>query len=209
MTEKTAAIILAGGENKRLGQPKALLRFGDKLIVEIMVEKLQEYFSEIIIVTDLPDPLRHLPVILTGDVFTSYRKSSLRGLHAGLERSTGTHNFVIACDMPFVNILLIEYMHSMIPGYDAVIPRVGEYVQPLHAFYHKRSIATIEKHLLAGKFKVAELYFHLNIRYIEEEKILEVDPEQKAFFNINTDVAFKTARQIYFEEEQTRKILGG
>ena len=37
MTEKRTAIILAGGESKRFGQPKALLRFGDKLIIEIII----------------------------------------------------------------------------------------------------------------------------------------------------------------------------
>lgn len=209
MTEKRTAIILAGGESKRFGQPKALLRFGDKLIIEIIIEKLQEFFPEIIIVTDHPDPLRHLPVILTGDILTDCNKSSLRGLHAGLKTSSGAYNFVIACDMPFVNLLLIKYMHSIIPECDAVIPRVGEYVQPLYAFYLKEYVGTIEKHLLAGKFKIIELYRNLKIRYIEKEEIQRIDPDQKAFFNINTDVDFEIARQIYLQEKQTKSVLGG
>lgn len=209
MTENRTAIILAGGESKRFGEPKALLKFDDKLIVEIIVNKLQEFFSEIIIVTDDTEPLRHLPVILTEDILADCKKSSLRGLHAGLKTSTSAYNFVIACDMPFVNLLLIKYMHSIIPECDAVIPRVGEYLQPLYAFYHKECVDTIEKCLLAGKFKIIDLYRILKIRYIEKEDIQRIDPEQKAFFNINTDVDFEIARKMFLQEKQAKSVWGG
>ncbi len=192
-----SAVILAGGDSKRFGYPKAFLKLGNKMIIELIINRLSGHFAEIIVVTDQPAPLSHLPVKITGDIITKCAKSSLRGLHAGLSASSNQDNFVLACDMPFIKMDLIRYMHSHLTGYDAVIPRLGSYLQPLHAFYDKSCVNSIEKNLQEGKYKISELYGVLKIEYIDREIINFYDPEQIAFFNVNNYDDYIKARDIY------------
>lgn len=201
------AIILAGGDSKRLGYPKALLKIGNKTVIEIIVDKMKEQFKEVIIVTDQPETVKHLPVTITGDIIADGGKSSLRGLHAGLSKSGNFGNFVIACDMPFVNNALAAYMHAYLPDYDAVVPRIGKYVQPLYACYRKECVHHIEKNLVSGRFKVSELYRDLHIKYIDKAEIDLFDPGQKAFFNINTYADYEEALHIYKKEKKQKKVI--
>ncbi len=180
------AVILAGGDSKRFGSPKALLKLEDKPIIELIASRLKECFGEIIVVTNQPELFQHMKVRLTGDVITSCKKSSLRGLHAGLYYSSHKRNFVIACDMPFVNLELIKYMHAYTENHHIVVPCVDNYLQPLYAFYSKECFDTIEKNLRAGKLKIADLYKEFDVKYIPKEIIYNFDPEEKVFFNINT-----------------------
>jgi molybdopterin-guanine dinucleotide biosynthesis protein A len=54
------AIILAGGDSKRLGQPKALLDFNGQSLIEKMVGILQSLFNRITLVTDRPELYKDL-----------------------------------------------------------------------------------------------------------------------------------------------------
>ncbi len=180
------AVILAGGDSKRFGSPKALLKLGEKPIIEHIASRLKECFGEIIIVTNQPELFRHMKIRLIEDVIKSCKKSSLRGLHAGLYYSSHKSNFIIACDMPFVNLDLIKYMHAYTENYHIVVPCVDNYLQPLYAFYSKECTDTIEAYLRSGKFKIADLYKEFDVKYIPKEIIFNFDPEEKVFFNINT-----------------------
>jgi len=52
INRKTTAIILAAGKSKRLGEPKALLKCGDKTLIEFLIERLELFNLNIIIVTN-------------------------------------------------------------------------------------------------------------------------------------------------------------
>lgn len=180
------AVILAGGDSKRLGQPKALLDFCGYTIIEVMIENLSSFFQELTIITDRPDLYSGLNVRLKEDLIVVQGKSPLRGIHAGLSSSNLPFQFISACDMPFLNLDLINYMYEFAPDYDAVVPRIGSYFQPLHAFYSRNCVPVIERQLGKERFKITEFYKHLKVRYIEEGEILRFDPNQESFMNINT-----------------------
>lgn len=202
------AIILAGGDSKRLGQPKALLDFCGLTLIKTMVKKLNIYFHEITIVTDRPDLYSDLPVHLTGDIIITEGKTPLRGIHAGLHGSDLSYQFVAACDMPFLNLDLIRYMNSFAPAYDAVVPRVGSYFQPLHAFYSRNCLPLIEKQLQEEHYKITDFYKRLKIRYIDRAEIMRFDPKQESFVNINTWSDYEGALDILTKQEIKVKYGG-
>ena len=179
-------IILAGGDSKRLGQPKALLDFEGLSLIERMVQKLEKLFNRITLVTDRPELYRGLPVKITGDLIADQFKSPLRGIHAGLSVSDLPYQFVAACDMPYLNLDLIDFMEGFTSGYDAVVPRIGSYYQPLHAYYSRSCIGVIEKQIELGSYKIIDFYAKINAHYLGQAEIEKFDPEQRSFININT-----------------------
>lgn len=180
------AVILAGGDSKRLGRPKALLDFNGLSLIELIIKRLNPFFRQITVVTDRPELFSGLPIRLSDDIIKLDQKSPLRGIHAGLKTLDLPYQFVTACDMPFLNLEMIKYMARFAADFDAVVPLIGNYYQPLHAFYSRCCAEMIEKQLRCGSYKVSDLYKKLNIRFLSAEEIMRFDPEQKSFFNINT-----------------------
>ena len=132
-----AAVILAGGRSSRMGENKLLMPLGGSTVIGCLINTLQDFFAQIIIVTDHPDAYLPMPVQVTGDVFPSSVRNSLTGIHAGLSFSSFSYNFVIAGDMPFVQRDLVRYLCERCDGYDVTIPREDQFFQPLCAVYTK------------------------------------------------------------------------
>lgn len=180
------AIILAGGDSKRFGQLKALLILEGMTLIERVVTGLKPVFNRITVVTDRPELAAGLNVHCVDDLLTNFPKNPLRGIHAGLSASDLPFQFVKACDMPFFNPELVRYMSRFAPHYDVVVPRVGNYYQPLHAFYSRSCLEPIRRQLERGGGKIIDFYESVKVKYIGTEIINRYDPRQDSFFNINT-----------------------
>ena len=203
---RSGAIVLAGGDSKRLGSPKALLDFCGQSLIERIVERLKQSFDEITVVTDRPELYHGLPVRLTGDLLTEEKKSPLRGIHAGLSVSDLPYQFVVACDMPLLNLELIAYMSRFAADHDAVVPRVDNYFQPLHAFYNRTCIGVIEEQVRKGCYKVTDFYSELKIRFISAAEIARFDPEQESFININTWPDYDRTLKVFSEKGEIGQL---
>lgn len=177
-------IVLAGGKGKRLNNPdKGLLRIEGKTIIERLLKTIRPMFKEIIIVTARKEKYKYLNLRLVKDIIKD--KGPLGGIHAGLVNSNTIYSFVFAFDMPSVNKNLIEYMIGKIQGYDCVLPKWQNNIEPLYAIYSKNCIGIIEKHLSQDRLKIAEIFPKLNTRYITQNEIKRFDKEGISFTNIN------------------------
>ena len=196
------AIILAGGDSSRLGYPKYLLEFNGVTLIEILVRRLSSLFEQVTAVTDREEVFEGLPVKLTGDLLTGYEKSPLRGIHAGLSVSQLPYQFVVACDMPFINLDLIRYMAGFASQYDAVVPFTDNCFQPLHAFYHRSSLGSMENFIEQGRRKIIDYYDIIKMRRVGYSEIARFDPRQRSFFNINTWDDYRRAQRLLPEENE-------
>ncbi len=194
------AVILAGGSSKRMGRDKTRLNLKGKSLIKIVVDKLSSIFPEVIIAGNTGEDLSHLPVVFTGDVIVKPFKNSLTGVHAGLTRSSSEYSFVVACDMPFLNLNLIDYL-SRYParGYDALVPKVKEGHQALHAVYGKSCIPHLEEHLEKDSYRIGYFITRIKTKYIPQEDIEKFDPELLSFFNINTEEDYQKALRMVEE----------
>lgn len=197
-----AAIILAGGENLRLPYLKAKLLVGGEILIRRITQLFLSIFKDILIVVDEHkfDYLEKLmygfggSVKLVSDV--AGPKCPLRGLYSGLLRSPAKFNFLVGCDMPFLQRELIFYMARRISQADILIPRIGKFLEPLHAFYSLRCLHSIEKVLRIGERKMVSFFPYVEVEYLEREEIAIFDPEGISFFNINTIYDWKKALEI-------------
>jgi len=81
-------------------------------------------------------------------------------------------------------------------GFDIVIPRLGNMIEPLHAVYSKNCLGAIEKLLAEDILKVDNLLKMVKVRYVEAGEIDNFDPEHLSFFNVNTKADLNIAREL-------------
>ncbi|MSU02743.1 molybdenum cofactor guanylyltransferase [Tissierella pigra] len=180
------AIILAGGKSSRMGFDKQFIEVNQDRLMDIVINKLKKEFKEIIIVTNKPEGYYKNQYIVTKDIIEG--KGPLSGIHAGLKLSSSRYAFVVACDMPHINLDYIRYMKEFIgnENIDGSVTKYGELVEPFNGFYSKGIIENIEKHLLNQRRSINSLLKELNIKYVEESKAREFSPNWDMFINLNT-----------------------
>ena len=177
-------IILAGGKSHRMGEDKAFIKIAEKPIIETIIDLFHKVFKETLIVTHRKDSYLYLKVGVYEDIFPE--QGALGGLYTGLFRSNSFNSFVAACDMPFLNKGVINYLCQQADGYDVVVPRTEDGFQPLHALYSKRCLGPIETILMEEKTRIVDLYPLVRVRVVDFREFVSVDPEMQSFVNINT-----------------------
>ncbi|MDF2592006.1 MAG: molybdenum cofactor guanylyltransferase [Clostridia bacterium] len=184
-----SAIILAGGKNSRMNyQNKALLKFGDGIIIEKIIKEVSD-FKQIIVSTNDPTPYTYLDVKLVKDIYPS--QGPLSGIHAGLANSQFSHSLVLAFDMPFIKRNLLEYLVDLSREYDAVVPRSGKLYQPLCAIYAKACLPYIEANLKLNIRKATSFYKDIRVKYVDEQELKWFGDFEYIFRNINTPSDYK------------------
>ena len=183
-TQDITGVILAGGENIRMGENKAFLEIHGQRIIDKIAELFQEIFSQIILVTNTPLDYSYLDLEIVVDLIP--KSGSLIGIYTGLFYSSHAHSFITACDMPFLNRKVIEYMITISRHYDVVIPHLNDGYHPLHAIYSKRCIKFIEELIREDNLKIIDFFNKVKVREVTSEEISTLDTAMKAFLNINT-----------------------
>lgn len=184
-------IILAGGENRRMGTDKAFLDVAGRPLVERVINVLKGLFERVIVVTNTPQAYAHYAVSVVTDAID--KRGPLTGIYSGLLASKDEYNFVAACDMPFLNSGLIGHMAKEAEGYDIVVPEIHGKVEPLHAVYHKRLLALIEVQIRRDSRQIQKIFEGVKVRRITEEEIDRFDPEKRSFINLNTPEEYEEA----------------
>jgi molybdopterin-guanine dinucleotide biosynthesis protein A len=177
-------VILAGGENTRMPVLKAFIKVKGKPIIEKNLTLMQQLFEETFIVTNQPSDYSHLGAPLLGDVHDI--RGPMTGIFTSLLNSPTPWVFISACDMPFINKDLINYMYSQRNGFDAVVPSIKGKAEPLFAFYSKRLISSMEKALLTDRRGLKDFLKDKKVKYISAREIGRLDPGARSFINLNT-----------------------
>src|SRR5208337_1855100 len=184
-------IVLAGGENRRMGTDKAFLEIAGSPVIDRIFRSLKSLSWEIIVVTNTPDRYASYGVTVVGDSFD--KRGPLTGIYSGLQKSNDEYNFVLACDMPFLNTHLMAYMAALADGYDIVVPAIDDLLEPLHAVYRKGIIPVIEGRIRKDDQRIRSMFGVLRVRYVQKEQIDCFDPERKSFKNLNTPQDYEEA----------------
>jgi molybdopterin-guanine dinucleotide biosynthesis protein A len=203
MSESISAILLAGGKSSRLGTDKAKVKLnGESFMIQDIAKKLSAVSDDVVISTngrryeDITVPVRWVTDVNPG-------AGSLMGLYSGLLAVRYDYAIAVACDMPFINIDLLKYMISIPRDYDALLPRVGEKTEQLHAIYSKKCLPAMENALQSGRIKISAFLGDIRVKYVPEEIINRYDPEHLSFFNVNTPSDLAQAQNFLEENPQT------
>jgi molybdopterin-guanine dinucleotide biosynthesis protein A len=177
-------VILSGGECRRMGFNKALIKINGERLIDRTVRIFKNLFPEVILITNESIAFLDLDVKIASDIILG--KGPLGGIFTGLFYATHTHAFVSAYDMPFTNPDLISHMVACTANYDIVVPLTPEGFQPLHAIYARACKSEVRRLINKDLLKINSLYKDLHTRILEPDEVSNYNTEGKVFFNINT-----------------------
>ena len=192
------AIVLCGGESRRMGRPKAWLPFGPERLLQRVVRLVAEAVDRVVIVAA---PGQELPE--TGDSVLVVRdpvagRGPLQGLAAGLAALPASVElaFATATDVPFLQPAWIECLHALIGANDLAIPFAEGYHHPLAALYRRATILpAIETLLAEDRLRPFFLMERVRTRVVSDEELRAVDPALATLRNVNTPEAYQRALQ--------------
>ncbi|MBV8452054.1 MAG: molybdenum cofactor guanylyltransferase [Deltaproteobacteria bacterium] len=188
-----SAIILAGGQSRRMGKPKAALRFGNSTILERLITELRGFDDILIIAAPAqsePFPIEHLLRAAPSAVRLLRDRTAYQGaavaLALGLAAAKHEIAFTCSCDLPLLRAEVVHALCGMLNGYEAVIPQIAAKPQPLCAVY-RRSVATvIEMELASGERRLTRIIAGLRAYRPGDLQLRQIDPELRSFINVNT-----------------------
>lgn len=176
-----------------MGKNKAFIQVEGIPIIKRIHNLFRELFQEVIIVTNEKDLFSNFDSKIYSDLI--HDKGALGGLYTGIFFSSFYHSFCVACDMPFINKSLVQYLIDNISDADVIVPRTIDGLQPLHAIYSKNCLDPIRKSIDEGKTKIIDIYHQINVKIVDEKEFLCFDPGRKSFINVNTPEELRSLRR--------------
>ncbi len=187
------AVIIAGGQSRRMKRDKAFLDIGGKMLIERVLDVLIPLFPHIIINSNTPEAFRAWNYPVIPDVMPG--KGALGGIYTGLLCGQTEYVFCVACDMPSLQPDLIRFMQSNLHGEDVLVPKTPDGLHPLHAIYSTRCCRTIRELLDNDQLKISALFPLVRTRCLDEHELRRFDPSLESFLNVNTLEELRAARK--------------
>ncbi|WP_156291652.1 molybdenum cofactor guanylyltransferase [Oceanobacillus salinisoli] len=189
MADKIAGVVLAGGQSRRFGVPKAFAKKGKKRFYQYSVEALEPFTDTIIIVTNpkleefFHQDKKNFAIIKDNKAYQGL--GPLAGIYTAMETISADWFMVVPVDVPFINCsvfkILITYLDEKT---DAAIPVVSGKIQPLISIFHSEVKELIRNQLDKQELSVQQLLQQCRVKYVPME-------EEQPFYNINRQTDYK------------------
>lgn len=193
-TRDLDALVLAGGESRRVGSPKALLPLGSTSLIGAVLARLRPLFRQVLVVARDKEGLVGLGATVLVD--GRLERGPLVGLTRGLETTDAPWCFVVGCDMPFLRPAVIHRMAEHLNGCDILAPYLGGHLQTLHAFYSKGCLPFARGLLKEGNTSPRALFPLCRVRTMEATEFLDIDPDLLSFMDLDTVEEYQAALQL-------------
>jgi molybdopterin-guanine dinucleotide biosynthesis protein A len=185
LSDRVAGVILAGGQNRRMGgTDKAFLTVNGRTVLEGTLEVLRSCFPQVVVVSNQPQKYATFDVQVTSDEFVG--QGPLAGIHAACGVVELPYAFVVACDMPFLRVEPIAFLVQRVARQDAIVPSWDGDIEPLHAIYASRLRAPMGQALSLGARAIREFLPSIDVEYVPEEVMRQVQGADESFRNVNT-----------------------
>ena len=179
--EGSTGIVLAGGQSRRLGRDKSDELLDGTTLLQRSVDALASICSRVLVIASPGRRLRLEFSVASALVLADEHpgRGPLEGLRVGLTAPTTHSNIVVGCDMPFIN-----------PGVCRLLLGLAQ---------EKRALDMLN---LAKSPGLVDLLHLLDVRYVEVDEFLKLDPDLLSFFNVNTESDLAVARALLAEQEE-------
>ena len=199
----SGGVIIAGGRSTRFGDAdKAVAELAGTPMIRRVADGLTPTVDQLV-VNCREDQLDAIQDAMAGyEHPVTYAEDErpdlgpMAGIRTGLDAVAAEYAFVVACDMPFIEPALAEYLFERVKGHDAAVPRLDdEWFQTTQAVYRADAMASsCQRALDRGDRKIIEPLFELDYVVVDEPEFESV-AHQRTFENINTREEFDAANE--------------
>ena len=189
-----SAVLLAGGQSRRMGRDKATTLFRGAPLWEIQLELLRQLqFKEIFISARTDPAWRPADLEFVPDVTPS--RGPLSGIAATLARIATDHLFVIAIDTPLMNEKYLRSLWARIEPGSGVVPIIENRAEPLIAIYPRDAELEFRGALAGRDFSLQPLVRKLIAR--GKLRPIEVSGGDRSLFrNLNEPTGLRDDRRL-------------
>lgn len=195
-------VVLAGGQSRRMGLPKAGLAIGGEPLLRRVAHRLLLAVPKVVVVgpPELAELVPDLAVLQ--DLHPGI--GPLAGIETGLLSVTAGLIFVVACDMPFLNPdlvrAMVEYAEAD-PETDLVAlpaPKGGGEVtlEHLHAVYRRSCLPAVTRAVSSGRYALHELFGQLRVHTFPEALTRQLDPWGRSTLNANSPADWERVLEL-------------
>jgi molybdopterin-guanine dinucleotide biosynthesis protein A len=189
LPETITGFILAGGQSRRMGEDKALLRLGSEYLIDRPIRALQAVTSDVRII-GLPERYSQFGLPVIPDCVES--RGPLSGIYTALKTCPTPHALLLACDMPLICPDFCSLLLRKRPRADVVLVRFDDgFIEPLCSLYSRSCLPIIEASLSAGRLKIADFFERVTVSYVDEQELSKAGLRRNIFSNINTREEFR------------------
>ncbi|SRR5881227_3107630 len=153
---KLTAVLLAGGESRRMNTEKATIIFNGEPLWQRQIKLLRHLGPENILVSARAErSWRPVDTELVLDQPPS--RGPISGLTAALARTRTSHLVALGVDMPFVTAAQLQHLCNRANPGCGVVPTIDERVEPLAAVYPVEAYADFTAALTGNNWSLQPL----------------------------------------------------
>ena len=177
LIRQTAGVILAGGQSRRMGSPKALLPWKDGCFLDQAIDTLW-VFDRLLLSANEP-VYRQFGCPVLEDRHRGI--GPLGALHTALLDAGREWVFLLPCDMPYFRTeTVLELFAQADPDRDeACIFSAGGHLFPTVGLYSRRLLPAVERQIASGEYRLRDLFAGRAVRVLPAGRPGE-------FVNVNT-----------------------
>lgn len=192
--------MVAGGRSTRMGdREKAVVEVAGRPLVARVADALSNVADELVINcrSDQRDAIdgaleAYDPTFAIDD---EPDRGPVGGIATGLRAADAPYAAVVACDLPFLDSDLLEYLFERADGHEAAVPKPGDWFEPLHAVYRPESMAdACEDALAEGDVRIIEPLFTLDYEVVERSDLV-VHGTLSSFESVDTPADLRDAAE--------------
>ena len=174
-----SAVLLAGGESRRMGRDKAAVVFRDEPLWRRQLRILRDLGPEKVFVSARTES-SWLPNDTELLLDEPPSRGPLSGLAKALSQMKTSHLVVLAVDMPFVTREQLQFLCSEASEGCGVVPLVRERAEPLAAIYPREAAPDFISALGGSDFSLQPLVGKLAAA--GKVRLFPVPPEEERFY---------------------------
>jgi len=198
MEKYITGIILCGGKSSRMQTNKALLKLGEKTVIEIILAEMKKVFSKIVLSTNECDDFSFLKIPVVTDSYLN--RGPLAGIYSALQFSNTHNNFITTCDLPLIKSEMIEYLLKIDSKKDIIVPTIHSKPERLFGVY-KKSVLKIIDEIFAASEKDKNVKGSVyDLHQIAEVESVEISNlgfyNESLFLNMNTPEDYEKVKSI-------------
>jgi molybdopterin-guanine dinucleotide biosynthesis protein A len=181
-----------------MGQDKALLPWGDTDLLGHTLRRLSRGLGktsgETAVLSGSMHRFADLGVPVYPDIIND--AGPLGGILTGLVSVEAELGLFLAVDLPLITVPFLEYLLTLAPEHDAVVPISPSGPEPLCAVYTRACAEPIRSRIARGELKMTSFWPDVRVRGVEPHEITAFGDPATLFLNVNSPSDYERARAL-------------